>query len=70
MPIVVGQGTDDEVVLANSTAALQEQWCKAGSDSTMEWLGGVSHEDAGQAAGPEVIDWMADRLEGKPTAPN
>ncbi len=70
MPVFVGQGTDDEVVLANSTAAMQEQWCKAGSDLTMEWLGGVNHEDAGKAAGPAVVDWLADRFEGKPTAPN
>ena len=70
MPIFVGQGTDDEVVLANSTAAMQEQWCKAGSNLTMDWLGGVNHEDAGQASGPAVVDWMADRFAGRPTSPN
>ncbi len=70
MPVFVGQGTDDEVVLANSTAAMQEQWCKAGSDLTMDWLGGVSHEDAGEASGPAVVDWLADRFAGKPTSPN
>ena len=70
MPVFVGQGTADEVVLANSTAAMQEQWCKAGSDLTMEWLGGVNHQNAGLTAGPAVVDWLADRFAGKPTAPN
>ena len=70
MPIFVGQGTEDEVVLANSTAAMQEQWCKVGSDLTVEWLGGVNHQNAGLTAGPAVVDWLADRFAGKPTAPN
>ncbi len=70
MPIFVAQGTADEVVLANSTAAMQKRWCKAGSDLTMDWLGDVTHQNAGKVAGPAVVDWMADRFEGKPTAPN
>ena len=70
MPVFVGQGTADEVVLANSTAAMQEQWCKVGSDLTVEWLGGVNHQNAGLTAGPAVVDWLADRFAGKPTAPN
>jgi pimeloyl-ACP methyl ester carboxylesterase len=70
MPIFVAQGTADEVVLANSTAAMQKQWCEAGSDLTMDWLGDVSHQDAGKVSGPAVVDWMADRFEGKPTTPN
>ncbi len=70
MPIFVGQGTADEVVMANSTAAMQEKWCKAGSNLTMLWLGGVNHENAGEASGPAVVDWMADRFDDKPATPN
>lgn len=70
IPLLIAQGTADEVVLANSTARLQEQWCKAGSDLTMEWLGDVNHENAGKVSGPFVVDWMAERFEGRPTEPN
>ena len=70
LPVFIAQGTADEVVLANSNAALQEQWCKAGVDLTMAWLGGVKHQVAGVVAGPMVLDWFRARFAGQPTNPN
>lgn len=70
VPIHLSEGTDDQVVLPNATAALQEEWCKAGVDLTTLWLGNVWHMLVAQDAGPEVVSWFADRFEGKPTASN
>lgn len=70
MPVFLGQGTADEVVMANTNALMQVKWCKAGSDLTVDWLGGVSHQHAAQASGPAVTDWFEDRFAGLPTHPN
>jgi len=66
VPVFIGQGTADEVVLAWPNAALQEQWCAAGVDLTMLWLGGVGHMSAANAAGPSAVAWLADRFAGRP----
>ncbi|MDP4013971.1 MAG: lipase family protein [Candidatus Nanopelagicales bacterium] len=64
MPLFVGQGTADKVVMADTNALLQQQWCEAGSDLTMEWLGGVNHQNAAKASGPAVVDWFIDVFDG------
>lgn len=69
MPMLLVQGTGDQVVLAGSNALLQEQWCAAGRNMTALWLGGVSHQDAAAAGGPAVADWLVGRRDGAP-APN
>lgn len=66
VPVFIAQGTTDEVVLPWPNAKLQEQWCAAGVDLTMLWLGGVGHMSAANAAGPSAVAWIADRFAGKP----
>lgn len=39
MPVLVTQSVNDGVVLAPSIAAMQQQWCAAGSDLDVTWLG-------------------------------
>lgn len=66
LPMLLVQGTGDQVVLAGSNALLQEQWCAAGRSMSALWLGGVSHQDAAAAGGPSVADWLVERRNGLP----
>lgn len=66
MPVLLAQGTADDVVLAWPNALLQEQWCAAGSSLDALWMGGVNHMKAAITAGPQVVTWIADRFAGRP----
>ena len=70
MPVFIAQGTADEIVLPWPNAIVQQQWCKADSDLTMLWLGGVKHVPAAKVAGPSVVEWIAGRFDNSPTEPN
>lgn len=65
-PVFIAQGTADEVVLPWPNAILQRDWCAAGVDLSMLWLGGVDHMKAAITAGPAAVDWIADRFAGRP----
>lgn len=69
VPIMLVQGTADEIVLAGPNANLQESWCAAGSTVNALWLEGVDHLNVAALAGPAVAGWIADRFAGL-TAPN
>lgn len=69
LPLMLVQGTADQVVLAGPNADLQESWCASGSTINALWLGGVDHTQAPFIAGPSVAAWIADRFAGLP-APN
>jgi pimeloyl-ACP methyl ester carboxylesterase len=58
VPVLVVQGTHDGVVIPNTTALLVEQWCDAGSELTMVWLGGLWHMGAGERGGTIVGDYL------------
>ena len=66
LPVFIAQGTADEVVLPWPNAILQQDWCRAGVDISMLWLGGVNHMKAATTSGPAAVQWMADRFEGRP----
>lgn len=66
MPVFIAQGTADEVVLPWPNAIVQEQWCAAGSDISMLWLGGVNHQDAAKVGGPAAVEWIARRFADLP----
>lgn len=66
VPVFVAQGTGDEVVLPWPNAILQRDWCQAGVDLSMLWLGGVDHMKAAITAGPSAVAWIADRFAGRP----
>jgi pimeloyl-ACP methyl ester carboxylesterase len=67
MPVFVAQSIADTVVLAWPNAVLQNEWCAAGSDITMAWLGVVSHQDTAMTVGPEAVTWIDDRFNDRPT---
>ena len=68
LPVLVAQGTADPVVIPSTTALLQQRWCAAGSDLTMDWLGGIGHNKAGEVAGPAAATFLAAAFAGR-TAP-
>jgi predicted esterase len=69
LPLMLVQGTADQIVLAGPNADLQEDWCAAGSTVNALWLGGVDHTKVASMAGPLVTGWIADRFAGR-IAPN
>lgn len=66
LPVFLAQGTADEVVLPWPNAILQRDWCRAGVDLSMLWLGDVNHMKAATTAGPAAVDWIADRFADRP----
>jgi pimeloyl-ACP methyl ester carboxylesterase len=68
LPVLVAQGTADPVVIPSTTALLQQRWCAAGSDLTMDWLGGIGHNKAGEVAGPAAATFIAAAFDGRPAA--
>lgn len=70
MPMLLVQGTADEVVLASTNALLQKQWCAQNVNVSTLWLGGVDHSKAAVVGGPAAVMWAADRFDGKTQTPN
>ncbi len=70
LPVFLAQGTADTVVLASSNALLHNQWCEAGVHLQTLWLGGVTHQKAVLASGPEFVQWATERFAGKPAGSN
>lgn len=68
-PTLIIQSLSDQVVLANTTAALVQRSCLAGSDIQTLWLAGIMHQQTANTAGPSIVEWLGDRFEGKPTSP-
>ena len=62
LPLMVVQGTGDAVIPPSATAALQEEWCAAGADLTMVWLGGVGHIQALPTGAVTVVPWLYGRF--------
>ena len=65
VPVLIAQGTADEVVLPNTTSLLIERYCAGGADVTTHWMPGVHHLPAANDAGPTVAAWFADRFAGQ-----
>ncbi len=79
MPVMITQSAFDGVVLPNTTAKLQESWCKAGSSVQMNWLGNIAsgpvgpllnHEDTVLVGWPAETNWIQQRFRGDPPTPN
>jgi pimeloyl-ACP methyl ester carboxylesterase len=66
VPVMVIQGLDDDIVLPNTTAVLARDWCKAGSNITMAWLGDQGHMTLGKVGGPLATTWLQQRFAGIP----
>lgn len=79
LPIMVGQTTNDGIVLANTTALLQQNWCAAGVDLSMFWVdqgtGGSSlarsmaHMTSAWSDALAAVAFINDAFTGASTAP-
>lgn len=58
MPLLLMQGTADEVVLPQPNAYLQKTWCEAGTNISALWMGGVGHVPAASIGGPTAVTWL------------
>ena len=70
LPVLIAQGTADTVVPPASNAVTQRAWCTAGSDLTMQWLGGVGHVPAGPIIGTLGIPWLRALYDGAKPQPH
>lgn len=66
VPVLIAQGLADKVVLPPTTALLSTNFCRAGSDTSVVWMGNIPHRTAAITAGPFVASWFFDRFAGKP----
>jgi alpha-beta hydrolase superfamily lysophospholipase len=68
-PVLILQGTADDLVRPQITKQFAEKLCAAGAVVDLVWLDGVSHTFAGYDGAYTAVSWMADRFHGRP-APN
>ncbi|MEI6621141.1 MAG: lipase family protein [Actinomycetes bacterium] len=74
VPVLVTQSINDGIVLADSIAAMQKQWCAAGSTLQVDWLGPLrdswtdqsimSHLFEGEIGGSLATSWFYQRFAG------
>jgi acetyl esterase/lipase len=69
IPVFLAQGTDDVIIHPEVTQNYEAGLCKAGSKVRMILMPGIGHGRAAQASTSALLDWAADRFDGKP-APN
>jgi pimeloyl-ACP methyl ester carboxylesterase len=69
IPVFLAQGTDDVIIHPEVTKYYEARLCKAGSKVRMIVMPNIGHGRAAQASTSALLDWAADRFDGKP-APN
>ncbi len=67
VPIFVGQGDADALVVPELTDALVARLCAIGDDVTYRRYPGASHGGVVESAHDDVLGWIEDRLAGRPT---
>lgn len=79
MPMIMNQSMYDGIVLPNTNALTQQEWCAAGSNLQTNWLGQLAtgplaglqtHGNTLLAGWPMLTDWIQARFGGKPATPN
>jgi alpha-beta hydrolase superfamily lysophospholipase len=64
-PVLITQGTDDEVVVPAATRALVQRLCHAGDTVELRSYRGAGHFDIPEVASADMIGWTGDRLAGR-----
>jgi acetyl esterase/lipase len=65
-PLFVAQGSEDRIVRPSVTADFVADLCRQGEVVRFEPLPGVDHMRSGRTSATAAIQWMRDRLDGKP----
>ena len=65
-PILVVQGTADNLVNPEDTRALLPRPLASGNTMKISWYEGKGHRDVIEPARKEILHWFNDRLHGKP----
>jgi len=68
VPIFVGQGEADALVVPELTDALVARLCAIGDDVTYRRYPGASHGGVVESARDDVLGWIEDRFASRPTA--
>ncbi len=63
-PVLIAQGTADELVAPAATRALAERLCRLGDTVELRTYQDVNH-DIVEVASADVVAWIADRLAGR-----
>jgi alpha-beta hydrolase superfamily lysophospholipase len=66
IPVLITQGSADQLVLPKVTRAYVQRLCSNGSRVTYVELPGVRHGFVGSDSALQAVDWMSDRFAGKP----
>jgi acetyl esterase/lipase len=64
-PVLIAQGTDDEVVVPAATRALVQRLCQAGDTVELRSYRGAGHFDIPEVASADMIGWTGDRMAGR-----
>jgi predicted esterase len=67
VPVFVGQGTADPIIVPELTDALVARMCAAGDDVTYRRYMGATHGDVVESARDDALAWIAQRLAGTAT---
>jgi len=67
VPIFVGQGEGDPLVIPELTDALVARLCAVGDTVTYRRYPGESHSGVVEASQDDVLEWIAELVAGRPT---
>jgi pimeloyl-ACP methyl ester carboxylesterase len=67
VPILVGQGEADPLVIPELTDALVARLCAIGNDVTYRRYPGESHSGVVEASQDDVLEWIGELVAGRPT---
>jgi pimeloyl-ACP methyl ester carboxylesterase len=62
VPVFIGQGQLDDVVLPATTAQLEQQWCARGSAITVDWYPTATHFSIPTVSAPDAMTWIGQRF--------
>ena len=66
MPILLAQGSRDQVIPVSVTRQLLSRYCRLGATVTRHVYAGANHDGVVNAATNDVLAWIGDRLRGRP----